>query len=148
MALDRERRAGGEKYDILVIDAFTGDFVPTHLITKEVFLLYADMLKDDGILAMHVSNWHIDLWPTMKAAAKELELHKVGTYSPGEEDKLILTSGWVFLSRKPFTPIIPDYCWKVHWDKIRDKSLITDERGSLLSDIRFGIVPPFKEKGR
>ena len=148
LALDRERRAGGEKYDILVIDAFTGDSVPTHLITKEAFPLYSDMLKGDGILAMHVSNWHIDLWPTMKAAAKELGLCKVGVYSPVVAEKLALTSGWVFLSRKSFVPVMPDYCWEVDWDKIRNRPPITDERGSLLFDIRFGVVPPFKEKGR
>lgn len=146
LALERERRAGGEKYDILEIDAFTGDSVPTHLITEEAFRLYLDLLKDDGILALHISNWHIDLWPTMKAAAQKFGLWKVGTYSPAVPGEFAAETGWVFMARKPFKPQMPDCCRDVNWDKVRDRSLITDECGSLLLDIRFGIVPPFKEK--
>ena len=103
-------------------------------------------MKDDGILAWHISNWHIDLWPTMKAAAQKFGLWKVGTYSPAVPGEFAAETGWVFMARKPFKPQMPDCCRDVNWDKVRDRSLITDECGSLLLDIRFGIVPPFKEK--
>ena len=144
LALEQERHAGGERYDILVIDAFTGDSVPTHLITKEAFQLYVDLLKDDGILALHVSNWHIDLWPTMKAAAKEFGLWKLGTYSLEVPRAFMMETGWTFMARKSFTPTIPDCCQEVDWDKVRDMPLITDDCGSLLFNIRFGVMPPFK----
>lgn len=146
LALERERRTGEPQYDVLVIDAFTGDSVPTHLITEEAFRLYVDRLNEDGILALHVSNWHIDLWPTMKAAAARLGLFEVGTYSPAVPGEFAAETGWVFMSRRPFEPVMPNCCHAVDWDRVRDEPLITDGRGSLLFDIRFGVVPPFKKK--
>ena len=146
LALERERQTGEGRYDILVIDAFTGDAVPTHLITREAFRLYIDMLKDDGILALHISNWHIDLWPTMKAAAKEFGLWKIGTYALEVSNEFSMETGWVFMARKPFTPTMPSCCREVDWNKVRDVPCIADEYGSLLFSIRFGVVPPFKGK--
>ena len=146
LALERERRAGEPRYDVLVIDAFTGDSVPTHLVTEEAFRLYMDRLEDDGILALHVSNWHIDLWPTMKAAATRLGLFEVGTYSPAVPGEFAAETGWVFMSRRPFESVMPNCCHEVDWEKVRDVPLITDGRGSLLFDIRFGVMPPFKER--
>ncbi len=146
LALERERQTGEGRYDILVIDAFTGDAVPTHLITREAFRLYIDMLKDDGILALHISNWHIDLWPTMKAAAKEFGLWKIGTYALEVPNEFSMETGWVFMARKPFTPTMPSCCREVDWNKVRDVPCIADEYGSLLFSIRFGVVPPFKGK--
>ena len=146
LALERERNDGEERYDVLVVDAFTGDSVPTHLITEEAFRLYADRLKEDGILALHVSNWHINLWPIMKAAGARLGMFRIGTYSFAAPGEPWAETGWVFMSRKPFKPVMPNYCHEVDWDQIRDEPLITDGRGSLLFDIRFGVVPSFKEK--
>jgi spermidine synthase len=55
-----ELELGGEKkrkhYDLLVLDAFSSDSVPVHLLTREAFVLYEEILKDDGIIAAHTSN--------------------------------------------------------------------------------------------
>ena len=59
------------RYDVLVIDAYSGDAIPLHLATKEAFRLYLDRLNPGGILAVHISNWHIDLNPLCKAVARE-----------------------------------------------------------------------------
>lgn len=48
-------------YDLLIVDAFSSDAIPTHLLTKEAFDLYRHLLKPDGILALHISNFYIDL---------------------------------------------------------------------------------------
>jgi spermidine synthase len=56
-------------FDYLQVDAFSSDSVPTHLLTAEAVKLYLDKLTDKGVLAMHVSNRHLDLAPVAAAAA-------------------------------------------------------------------------------
>nr|HPG89283.1 fused MFS/spermidine synthase [Hyphomicrobium sp.] len=58
-----------KSFDYLQIDAFSSDAVPTHLLTAEAVKLYLDKLTDKGVLAMHVSNRHLDLAPVAAAAA-------------------------------------------------------------------------------
>ena len=58
-------------FDLLVIDAFTGDSVPTHLLTREAFALYGRKLAADGILALHVSNKYLDFVPMVEAVAAD-----------------------------------------------------------------------------
>src|SRR6185369_5591042 len=58
-----------QQFDILVMDAFSGDSVPVHLITKEAFATYFRHLKPDGILAVNISNAYLDLEPVMERAA-------------------------------------------------------------------------------
>ncbi len=55
--------------DLLVIDAFTGDSVPTHLLTREAFALYSRKLGPGGVLALHVSNKYLDFIPVVEAIA-------------------------------------------------------------------------------
>lgn len=70
LALERERDRGtSRRFDVLAVDAFSGDAVPIHLLTREAFALYLDHLAPDGILAVHVSNRHLDLVPVVAAAA-------------------------------------------------------------------------------
>ena len=58
---DRERR-----FHILVVDAFSGDSIPVHLLTREAFQLYFDRLEPDGILALHISNTALDIAPVVE----------------------------------------------------------------------------------
>jgi len=54
---------GGNEFDVLVLDAFSSDAIPVHLLTREAFDLYSRHLAQDGILAVHVSNRHLNLAP-------------------------------------------------------------------------------------
>ena len=58
-----------QKFDVLVIDAFSGDSVPVHLLTKEAFSHYFRHLKPDGVLALHITNRFLNLKPVVKSAA-------------------------------------------------------------------------------
>lgn len=55
-----------QQFDMLVVDAFSSDAIPTHLLTREAFQLYWRHLKPDGVLAMHVSNHYLDLGPVVE----------------------------------------------------------------------------------
>jgi hypothetical protein len=61
-----------KSFDLLVLDAFSSDSIPVHLLTREAFAMYADRLADGGILAVHISNRFFDLVPVLAAAAKDL----------------------------------------------------------------------------
>ena len=57
-------------FDVLVLDAFSGDAIPSHLLTSEAFALYWQHLKADGVLAVHISNTHLDLRPLVRGLAQ------------------------------------------------------------------------------
>ncbi|MEZ6061703.1 MAG: fused MFS/spermidine synthase [Planctomycetaceae bacterium] len=88
-----------QNYDLLVLDAFSGDAVPTHLLTREAFAVYLRHVADDGIVAVHISNRHFGLRPVVDAVAAEYQLHSVTIYVP--ELKAVVDPGseWVLLSR-------------------------------------------------
>jgi len=65
------------KYDIINIDAFTGDGIPTHLLTKEAIEVYLSRLAKDGIILFHISNRFYDLRPLIKSTSANLELYGV-----------------------------------------------------------------------
>ena len=69
LARDRDTR-----YDVLVLDAYSSDAVPVHLLTREAVKLYLARLAPGGVLAFHVSNRHLDLRPVVAALAKDAKL--------------------------------------------------------------------------
>ncbi len=75
LELSRDPRSPDGHYDALMIDAFSGDGVPTHLMTVEAIGEYLDKLGPDGLLVFHISNRFYDLRPVLKAASRALGLH-------------------------------------------------------------------------
>jgi hypothetical protein len=134
-ALEAERDAGAAKHDILVVDAYSGDSIPYHLVTRQAFRLYADRLAEGGTLALHVSNWHIDLLPVCKAAAKELGMEPLGVFSHG--GPFTMEALWVLMSKDGFEAPDDPRVAIVDWDGIRDRPLPDDEVGSILPYVHF-----------
>jgi spermidine synthase len=64
----------GDKFHLLLVDAFSSDSIPLHLITVEAMRLYADRVTDDGLVGIHISNRFMDLAPVVAALAKECGL--------------------------------------------------------------------------
>jgi hypothetical protein len=78
-----------QHFDVLVVDAFSGDAIPIHLLTTEALALYRRHLTSNGILAFHISNQHVDLAPAIAllAASAGMQARRVSTSSlqqPGE----------------------------------------------------------------
>ena len=61
-----------QQFDVLVVDAFAGDAIPVHLLTREAFAVYRRHLAPGGVLAVHVTNRHLDLRPVVRAGADSL----------------------------------------------------------------------------
>jgi hypothetical protein len=87
-----------QQFDILVMDAFSGDSVPVHLITREAFQIYFRHLKPDGILAVNTTNNYLDLDPVMASAAAAV--NKVAysyLYEGDPNDPVCFTSSWALI---------------------------------------------------
>jgi hypothetical protein len=86
------------EFDILVMDAFSGDSVPVHLITREAFQVYFDRLKPEGILAVNITNRYLDLEPVIERAAAAF--HKVALvyrFTPPDSELLCFACNWALL---------------------------------------------------
>ena len=96
LSMEREPPRG---FDVLLVDAFSGDAIPIHLLTREAFAIYLRHLKPDGILAIHVSNRFLDLAPVVAAAAAETGLEARAFENPGDDDALVFSSTWVLVAK-------------------------------------------------
>jgi SAM-dependent methyltransferase len=95
LSLERDTNA---RFDILVMDAFSGDSVPVHLITREAFAMYFRHLKPGGILAVNISNRYLDLQPVMERAATAFGKRAiVMDLDPEADDLLCNTSSWTLI---------------------------------------------------
>src|SRR2546426_744573 len=100
ISMTRELERGEhQNFDVLVIDAFTGDAIPVHLLTKEAFAVYLQHLRQpNGVIAVHISNRFLDLQPVVDRAAEEFGLQSVWIAND-EEDPGVFQSDWMLLSR-------------------------------------------------
>jgi hypothetical protein len=92
--------------DILVVDAFSSDSIPMHLLTLEAFKSYRRKLSADGLLMVHISNRHLDLTPVVAAAARDGWTARLRFYRPTADDidrNQHTSSLWVAMSPSPAT---------------------------------------------
>jgi hypothetical protein len=125
-------------YDLIVLDAFSSDSIPIHLLTREAVEMYESKLKPGGVIAVHISNRYLDLEPVLTGIAKDLSLAmraqddtQVSTEEAAEGK---YESNWVVLARQEadFGPLASDARWlrpapnarEVHW---------TDDYSNILS---------------
>jgi MFS family permease len=87
-----------QKFDLLAVDAFSSDSVPVHLLTIEAMKLYFSRLKPDGILALQITNRHIDLGPVLELARKELGKQAVLISHAGDMEHYIYNTEWVLMT--------------------------------------------------
>ena len=90
-------REPSQQFDVLVMDAFSGDSVPVHLLTLEAFAIYFKHLKTDGVLAMNVTNAFLDLVPVLKRAADHYGKHIRLLEHPGDQG-FAFASRWIVIT--------------------------------------------------
>ena len=89
-------------YDVLVLDAFSSDSIPIHLMTREAVGLYLSRLAPDGVLVMHISNRHLRLAPIVArlaesqglVAVQQVESHRRPSWPEGKNQ-----SHWIVMAR-------------------------------------------------
>lgn len=100
LSLERElQQAGSQQYDLFVVDAFSGDSIPAHLISAEAIALYQQHLAEGGVLAFHISNRHLNLEPVLALAGQHFNLPGTFVYQPKPAEPLGAPSSWVLFSQ-------------------------------------------------
>ena len=97
LSMERQEPQG---YDVIALDAFSGDAVPVHLLTLEAVELYKRHLSPSGVLVIHVSNRYLDLRAVVEAAARHFGWDHVVVDSVGDRDEGY-SAGWVLLGPDP-----------------------------------------------
>jgi len=89
-----------QEFDVLVIDAFSGDAIPVHLLTREAMALYLRHLQPNGILAFHVSNNYLRLAPVVERTAGAFGYKSFLVETEANTEDLSAASQWVLVTRK------------------------------------------------
>jgi spermidine synthase len=103
LSLEQEPNQG---FNLLVADAFSGDSIPAHLMTLQAFELYFRHLSPDGILALQITNTHLDLAPVISQLSKKLGKQAVliaYQHDEKDEENEIYGSDWVLVSSHPLS---------------------------------------------
>lgn len=106
LSLEREQP---HNYDVLAVDAFSGDSIPVHLLTVEAFREYFRHLKPEGVLAVHVSDKYLQLAKVVAEAARALNKHAILINNDSEKERSIYTSDWVMLATDPNLFAMPQW---------------------------------------
>ena len=136
LSLEREPP---QQFDVLVLDAFNSDAIPTHLLTREAFAIYFRHLKPDGAIAVHISNRHLNLLPVIVGMSVEFRCLIINITSSDRSSPGSTASNWVILSRnQPFLLSQPLLSRAVLMpDEFGTNPLIwTDDYASLFSVIK------------
>jgi hypothetical protein len=94
-----------QNFDFLIMDAFSSDAVPVHLLTKEAFEIYQRHLKPDGVILVNISNRYLNLRPVVENAAKafNFQVHHIDSEDGDDEDEeaawWLYASSWMILSK-------------------------------------------------
>jgi SAM-dependent methyltransferase len=88
-----------QQFDVLAVDAFSGDSIPVHLLTKEAFAVYFRHLKPGGILAVHTSNTYLKLAPVVKLLAEDADYATRLISSDEDTSMMVSSADWVLVTR-------------------------------------------------
>lgn len=122
-----------QQFDVLFVDAFSGDAIPAHLMTREAVAVYRRHLKPDGMIAFHVSNRYLDLLPVVAALANDAGLKAVrfvestfGELYETSSDWVVLTNNDAFVQDEGITtkqsamPVEKLVLWTDHYSSLLD----------------------------
>jgi hypothetical protein len=130
------------QYDLIVLDAYSSDAIPVHLITREALAMYLERLAPGGLLAFHISNRYVDLEPVLSALAEDAGLvatiRNDFTVTTDEKAAGKSTSRWIVLVRLPedLGPLARDS----RWGPLQPRAGLapwTDDYSSVVSVLRW-----------
>ncbi len=136
ISLERELAAGeSQQFDALFVDAFSGDSIPIHLLTREAFELYFQHLKPEGVLAVHITNLHLDLSDPVRNLAEEFGREAIRVeYFSDEETYHTYYSDWILITKnQEFITNLESHDYPSEWERETPKEILwTDNYSNLL----------------
>jgi hypothetical protein len=129
-------------YDLLILDAYSSDSIPLHLLTREALALYLDKLAPHGILAFHISNRYLGLIPVLANLSRDAGLVSYDQKDSvlSEEDRKLGKTGsqWVIMARE--TADLGKLAADPRWTSLKDQphaAVWTDDFSSILNVLRW-----------
>lgn len=137
------------KYDLLIIDAFSGDSVPVHLLTVEAIEEYKKHIKPAGVILFHVSNRYFNLAPVLFNNARVVNAYAVFNSNKRSNNPAYLASAWVALTWdiRSKDSLVQKLGWKEEGDKLKIKKIRpwTDAYSNLLAVLEIkNFINPIK----
>jgi spermidine synthase len=138
----RLREGEGGRFDVLVLDAFSSDAIPLHLMTREAVAIYRRALRPGGVLLAHISNRHVVLEPVLAALADDAHMLAIGRdeLSAGRDHEPEKSSShWVCLSEsaEALDAIVPR---SKEWRRLprpANQKVWTDDFANVLAAMHF-----------
>ena len=135
--------AEDDRYELIILDAYTSSAIPVHLLTREAIQIYLDKLRPEGIIAFHISNRHLTLEPALTQAANELGLITRVRIDQMEEDNPYYdlranSSEWLIMSRSESA--IRELAFDPQWMEFSPQDHIrtwTDDYANVLETFHF-----------
>ncbi len=126
------------RFDLLLVDAFSSDSIPLHLLTREAVQLYMDRLQPEGLLAVHISNRHLDLQPVLGNLAQDAGLTALICDDNDETAEGKYRSTWVVLARQcPALKVLQENPWWNGLPPDPEKRLWTDDYSNILDVLNW-----------
>lgn len=141
LSLERQAPQG---FDVLFVDAFASAAIPLHLLTREAFAVYFRHLKPDGILAVHISNWYLDLEPVAEPEAAYFGKPAIEIINAPDPPRGIRSAKWVLMtSDRSFLDLPEIRIAGVVMPAVSGLPLWTDDYTSMLSLLRWVRAAPY-----
>jgi SAM-dependent methyltransferase len=135
LSLEREPP---QSYNVLALDAFSGDAIPTHMLTEEAIAVFRRHLAPDGVLAIHITNSYLRLTPVVKGLADHSGYKCVRIYVDSSYEPDAYTSDWILLTKNDdFVRAVPSV---LPWDANKDQfrvPLWTDRYSNLFRILEY-----------
>jgi len=127
-------------FDALVLDAFSGDAIPVHLLTREALVLYRQKIKTSGVIAFHVSNNYLDLAPVIEQLASEAGMHAVLLHNQEDTEEATLPADWVLVTKN--IEVLDNPAVLAHARPIQKRTarIWTDDYNDLLTVIKAPVI--------
>lgn len=87
--------------NLIALDAFSGDSIPVHLLTREAFAMYFNRLAPGGVIAIHVTNRYLDIASVVRAVAASLGKPVLVIHNGGDADRAVQATDWAILANRP-----------------------------------------------
>lgn len=125
------------RLDLLIMDAFTSDAIPVHLLTLEAFKVYQQKLKESGVLLVNISNRHVNLLPIITTIGQNLDLIVLQKKDEGNIRLFQLPSEWVLLTKneKLAFQLMGQHGWQ--FMTTNPNKIWTDDYSNLLSVLKW-----------
>jgi len=134
LSLEQER----QPFDLLALDAFSGDAIPVHLLTREAVALYVRLLKPDGVIAFHLSNNYLALAPVVRQLANEAGFQAVEVKNHDDPDNDVFAADWVLVTNNP--AVLDNAAIRIHSAPIDRREGLrpwTDDFNNLLEILKW-----------